>query len=90
MEALGARGADRPLPPFVHSMRMTTFVGDSPASVKALQVFLMTALERIWEILGLIFGGMLSSVERGITAILGPVTLGKSTVFVNALKKSML
>ncbi len=52
-------------------MRMTTFVGDSPASVKALQVFLMTALERIWEILGLIFGGMLSSIERGITAIFG-------------------
>src|SRR6056297_3615634 len=31
----------------------------------------MTALERIWEILGLVFGGLLGSVERGITAIFG-------------------
>ncbi|WP_153557539.1 preprotein translocase subunit SecA [Roseimaritima sediminicola] len=31
----------------------------------------MTALERIWEILGLVFGGLLGSVERGVTAVFG-------------------
>lgn len=31
----------------------------------------MSALERIWEILGVVFGGLLGSVERGITAIFG-------------------
>jgi len=31
----------------------------------------MSVLERIWELLELIFGGLLSSIERGITAIFG-------------------
>ncbi|MEZ6087211.1 MAG: preprotein translocase subunit SecA [Pirellulaceae bacterium] len=31
----------------------------------------MAILERIWELLGVIFGGLLSSVERGATAVFG-------------------